>query len=369
MASRRTRRPSMFDVARLAGVSHQTVSRVINHSASVAADTRRKVMRAIDELDYRPSNSARALASRNSRMIGLIAGGQRFYGPVTTIAAIETLARANELTLNVVLMHNVECTQQQFNGFCEPLLEQEVDAAIILAPTDAMFEAAIRAPLSQPRVIVTSSHGAMSIPEAMRLLPREKRSKTSCVGIDQYGAMAEVHRLVLDYGHRNVLYFAGPQDWRDAYTRLRAWNKACFSSPMSSVTVQCSSWDAGEAYQRMNHVLENIGRIGAKPPTCVICANDAHAIGVLRALHEHGVRVPQEVSVVGFDDMPAVDNMTPPLTTVRPDFDALGTQVMRDALYLMGKGPEAAFSISSHGIGLVPAKPVLRKSLAPAARA
>ncbi|EFA22190.1 LacI family DNA-binding transcriptional regulator [Bifidobacterium gallicum] len=357
----------MFDVAKLAGVSHQTVSRVINHSSDVSPDTRRRVQQAIDTLGYRPSNSARALASHRSRTIGLIAGGHRFYGPVTAIAAIEAIARTHGLYMDVMLMHDVRCSQQEFNALCAKFQEQNADAVILLTPTDAMFEAAFRAPITQPRVVITSSHGAMSIPEAMRLLSRDVRSRTSCVGIDQYGAMTELHQQVLDYGHRNVLYFAGPREWRDAYTRLLAWNKACASSPMSSVTVQCATWDAGEAYQRMNHVLENIGRIGAKPPTCVVCANDAMAVGVLRALHEHGVRVPQEVSVVGFDDMPAMDNLTPPLTTVRPNFDELGAQAMREVLFLLGEGPEAAFSISTHGIGLVPARVMRRQSLARAA--
>jgi len=98
-----------------------------------------------------------------------------------------------------------------------------------------------------------------------------------------------------------------------------------------------------------------------------VTANDSQAVGVTRALHEHRLRIPQDVSLVGFDDMPAMDNMLPPLTTVRPDFEQLGVAAMKQVLHLLGEGPEPAFAAASHGVGLVPAKVMLRNSLGPAA--
>ena len=121
MAVRRktaNKRPSMFEVAKLAGVSHQTVSRVINHSPDVSDATRERVQKAIDELGYRPSNSARALASRRSRTIGLIAGGQRFYGPISAISAIESMARSHGLFMSVSMVHEALCTQGDFDDLC-----------------------------------------------------------------------------------------------------------------------------------------------------------------------------------------------------------------------------------------------------------
>ena len=281
------KRPSMFEVAKLAGVSHQTVSRVINHSPDVSDATREKVQRAIDQLGYRPSNSARALASHRSRTIGLIAGGQHFYGPISTISAIETMARQHGLFVTVSMVHEALCSQEEFDDLCRTFDEMNVDAFIFLTPTDVMFSAACRTRIAQPRVIVTSTHGGIGVQDGLRLMKSADRRRVSVVGMD------DVMHLVVEYGHRSVLYFAGPKEWRDAATRLLAWNKLCAANAVNSVTVQCETWESSEAYGKMNHILDNIGRTGGNLPTCMVCANDSQAVGVARALHEHGVRSQQ----------------------------------------------------------------------------
>ncbi|KAB8288744.1 LacI family transcriptional regulator [Bifidobacterium ramosum] len=362
------KRPSMFEVAKLAGVSHQTVSRVINNSPDVSDATRAKVQAAIKQLDYHPSNSARALASRRSRTIGLIAGGMRFFGPISAISSIETVARQHGLFMSVMMVHEALCTQREFEELCGTFNEQNVDAFIFLTPTDVMFEAACRTQVSQPRVFVTSTHGALGMSEGLRLIRSRNHGRVSMVGIDQWGAMAEIVRLLGEYGHRRALYFAGPSEWRDASTRLDAWVKLTRAKAISSVTVRCETWDSAEAYGRMNHLLDSIGQSGGALPSVVVCANDSQAVGVARALHEHDVRIPQDVSLVGFDDMPAMDNMYPPLTTVRPDFEQLGSVAMREVLHLLGEGDEVAFAASSHGVGLIPAKVINRSSLGPTTR-
>lgn len=327
----------MFEVAKLAGVSHQTVSRVINDSPDVSDATRTKVQDAIKALDYRPSNSARALASHRSRTIGLIAGGMKFYGPISAISAIEMMARKHGLFMSVMMVHEALCTRAEFENLCGTFNEQNVDAFIMLTPTDVMFEAACYTQLTQPRVMITSTHGELSVSEGLRLIHSRERDRVSIVGIDQWGAMDDVVRMLTEYGHKRALYFAGPLGWRGAMTRLDAWVKLTRARSISSVTVRCKTWESTEAYARMNHILDSIGNQGGKLPTVVVTANDNQAVGVARALYEHGVRIPRDVSLVGFDDMPAMDNMIPPLTTVRPDFEALGVAAMRQVLHLLGK--------------------------------
>ncbi len=196
------KRPSMFEVAKLAGVSHQTVSRVINNSPDVSTSTRAKVQRAIEQLDYRPSNSARALASHRSRTIGLIAGGQNFYGPISAIGAIESIARSHGLFMSVMMVHEALCTQEEFDDLCRTFNEQNVDAFIILTPTDVMFSAACHA-LDQPSSCVDYlrawRHGCAG---GLRLLRPADRRKVALIGIDQWGAMEDVMRMLPKTRHK-----------------------------------------------------------------------------------------------------------------------------------------------------------------------
>lgn len=362
------KRPSMFEVAEMAGVSHQTVSRVINHSSEVSDETRTRVQRAIDMLGYRPSNSARTLASKRSRTVGLIAGGLSAPGTVSTIAAVESVVRSRGMFLAVSMMHEARCTQREFEDICRTFEEQNVDAFIFLTPTDIMFSDACRTRLSKTRVLVTSTHGNLSMSRAGGLMDAEGRRHTAIVGIDHWGAMRDVARLIARFGHRSALYFAGPLQWRNAATRLLGWRKGSAIYRIQSKEIQCSSWDSSEAYARMNHELETLGSLGAQKPTVIVTANDAQAIGVARALHEHGLRIPQDVSLVGFDDMTGVNDMWPPLTTVRPDFQGLGTAAMREALRLLGEGGETTFVANAHGAGLIPAEVIQRHSLGPVPR-
>lgn len=363
-----SKRPSMFEVAKLAGVSHQTVSRVINDSPDVSDATRARVQAAIDQLGYRPSNSARALASRRSRTIGLIAGGLEFFGLISSISSIESMAREHGLFMSVMMVHEALCTQADFDNLCYTFNEQNVDAFIFLTPTDVMFAAACRARVTQPRVIVTATHGQMTVREGLGLISTENKRRTALVGIDQWGAMAKVVALLGEYGHKSALYFAGPNEWRDAHTRLDAWRKLSASRSIDSQIVRCHTWDASEAYAHMNHLIDEYGRRGMALPTAVVAANDNQAVGVMRALHEHGLRIPQDISVVGFDDMSGVDNMYPPLTTVHPDFEGLGVAAMRETLRLLGEGGEPTFLTTQHGVGLIPAEVRARRSLGPAPR-
>ncbi|MBT1166962.1 LacI family DNA-binding transcriptional regulator [Bifidobacterium simiarum] len=317
------KRVSIFEVAKAAGVSHQTVSRVINHSPNVSPATRAKVQAAIDELGYRPSGAARALATNRTRTIALIAGGMSYFGPLSTISSIEDMARKHGLYVSIAIMNDHEYTQEAFEQVANACLDQGVEAFVFVAPTDPMVEAALKARLRVPRVILTSSHGAVDVE------PYTAKDPTIAVlGIDQWSAMRDIVRHLSSLGHRRALYLAGPSEWRDAETRRIAWLEESAKAGLDTQVIDLTDWGSSLAYDTFNAYLDSLDDPKRDLPTAIVAANDLQAMGVNRALFEHGIRVPQDVSLIGFDDMPAVCNSIPPMTTIHPDFSGLGVAAM-----------------------------------------
>ena len=360
------KRPSMFEVARLAGVSHQTVSRVINNSPDVSDATRAKVERAIAQLGYRRSNSARALASQRSRTVGLIACSIDYYGPISTLASIETGVRHHAMFLSVVIVPEEEFIRQGFDSAARSLNEQDVDALVFIAPTDATLLAALRMETVVPRVIITSTHGAVTVEEAKAL--SGAKSPVAFLGMDQWTATHEVVQMLYDLGHRDTLYLNGPSNWRDATTRRLAWEHYCGKLGMTTRALDVDSWEAKDAYRVVTTLLDEKRSAGEALPTAIVAANDNQAAAAMRALHEHGLRIPQDVSVVGFDDIPRADNLYPPLTTVHPRFRQVGVLATECLLALLGEAEAPKFDRTEHGTGLVTAELVRRDSVGPASR-
>lgn len=364
-------RVSMLDVARRAGVSHQTVSRVINNSPNVSPATRERVTAIIKELNYRPSNAARALVTQHSRTIGLIAGGVNYFGPISTIASIEATARNHGLALSVAIVNEREYTQKVFEEVAGGFLDQGVDGFIFVAPTDAMLRAALTARFSQPRIVLTSAYGSVDLEaEVAAQKDAPGTGPIRCLGVDQWAGIEQIVGHLAGLGHHDCLYLAGPQEWRDGASRLKAWEELSQSAGMTARLAQLRTWDATEAYQQVLSMFGEGGEFGKgaiKRPTAIVAANDLQAMGVLRALGELGLSVPGDISVVGFDDMAGADNLMPPLTTVRPDFNVLGAKAMREMLFLMGSlDHEPSVSERAHGVGLFPPVLVSRDSSGPA---
>lgn len=363
-AKRNGKRPSMFEVARLAGVSHQTVSRVINDSPDVSDATRAKVQKAIAQLGYRRSNSARALASNRSRTIGLIACSINFFGPINTLASIEMGVRRHDMFLSVAIVPKQEFDKQGFDSAARSFSEQDVDALICIVPTDATLLAALRLSTAIPRILITSTHGTLTPDEALKI--GGVRGPVSFIGIDQWTAMRNVAQSLYDLGHRRALYLTGGAGWRDAITRHMAWEHYCEKLGIATRTLEIGSWDANDAYHAVDAAIVAHEDADADAPTVIVAANDNQAAAAMRALHEHGIRIPQDVSVVGFDDIPGADNFYPPLTTVHPQFDQVGIKATQTLLSMLGEGDAPQFDLTSHGVGLVSADLVLRDSTGPA---
>ncbi|NUP47755.1 MAG: LacI family DNA-binding transcriptional regulator [Catenulispora sp.] len=291
-------RPRLRDVAALAGVSHQTVSRVFKDDASVRAQTRERVMDAAARLDYRPNAIARALATGSSRTLGVISFDTALFGPASAISAIESSARGAGYYTSVMSLS--QAGHYTVAEVADRLRGQGVDGVVLIPGHVPVGQILRHLPARLPTVVLGRS------------------SDVPAIGIDHCdGARAAVNYL-LELGHRTVHHVPGPEDWPEACERFRGWWQALAAKRVPVPPVLPGDWSAMSGYTRGCVLAAD------REVTAVFAANDHIALGVLWALQEAGRRVPEDVSVIGFDGVPEAAYFTPPLTTVRQDFAEIG---------------------------------------------
>jgi DNA-binding LacI/PurR family transcriptional regulator len=328
------RGPSLTDVATLAGVSHQTVSRVVNRHPNVSEATRRKVRAAISELDYRPNAAARWLATGRTHSIGILAGELAQYGPSSVLMGIQDAARGAGYFLTVVTLKDY--SERAVNEALTDLLNHGVEGVIAITPHVSALEVLAEVQGSTPMVTVGGGHG----------LGRD-------VALDQEGgAIAAVEHLV-ELGHTRIAHLAGPLDWVDAQRRLDGWRSALGKHHLGEGPVYQGDWSARSGYEAGRAVDLDDG------PTAVFASNDQMALGLVKALRERGCRIPRDISVIGFDDVPEAEFYEPSLTTVRQEFQDLGRSCIEA---LIDRSGELAVEGDSFRPRLV-----VRSSTAPAA--
>jgi len=301
----------MADVAKLAGVSHQTVSRVINDSAHVRPETRERVMAAMRQLDYRPNPAARALVTGRSRTLGVVSFDTTLYGPASTLFAIEKAAHAADYFVTVVSMPALD--RVTVLNAIERLRVQGVDGILVISAQEGAVEALVNLRAGVP-VVAVEAGPMQSVP---------------VVAVDQWGGAASATQLLLDLGHRAVWHIAGPRDWVEAQQRVEGWRSTLEAAGATIPPVLSGDWSPRSGYEVGRRLAADLD------VTAVFVANDQMALGLLRALHEHGRQIPGDVSVVGFDDVPEARYFTPPLTTVRQDFAEMGRRALRLLLDVM----------------------------------
>ncbi|MFC8570291.1 LacI family DNA-binding transcriptional regulator [Streptomyces sp. NPDC057245] len=326
---------SMADVARLAGVSSQTVSRVSNGYAGVTEETRRQVLAAMKELGYRPNSAARALKRGEFRTIGVITFSLATTGNVRTLEAIATSAASQGYA--VTLLPVAVPTQDEVSGAFTRLEELAVDAVIVIMEVHLLDAATLTLPPHVQVVVVDSDAG----------------DHYTVVDTDQAGGTRAAVRHLLELGHGTVWHLGGPEGSFAAQRRADAWRHTLAEAGRTPPPLVRGDWSAESGYRAG---LE----LAARPEcTAVFAANDQMALGLVRALHEHGRRVPGDVSVIGFDDIAEAGSFLPPLTTVHQDFAEVGRLCVEAVLRQMREGgPE-------RGTTLVPTRLVTRASTAP----
>jgi DNA-binding LacI/PurR family transcriptional regulator len=291
----------MADVGRLAGVSHQTVSRVLNGSPHVRAQTRQRVLEAMLTLGYRPNSAARALATGRSNTLGVVSFDTTLYGPASTLVGIERAA--HEAGYFIIVASLKQLDRPSVTEAVERLCRHGVDGILAITPHEEAAEALLHAPGDVPLVAVEAGPDH-AVPVA---------------AIDQFAGAAAATRHLLDLGHETVWHIAGSPDFLESRQRVDGWRSTLREAGAEVPPQLTGDWSARSGYDLG-------GRLGADPAvSAIFVANDQMALGVLRAMHERGRRIPGQVSVVGFDDVPEAPYFLPPLTTVRQDFDQMGS--------------------------------------------
>src|SRR3954452_987812 len=272
-AERGKRKPAvMYDVARLAGVSHQTVSRVINGSDHVRPETRDRVVAAMEKLDYRPNTVARALVTGKSQTLGVVTVDTTLYGPASTLVAIERAAHSAGYFVSIVSLESLD--RLAVLRAVERLRALGVDGVLIIAPQVASMGALWDLPADLPIVAVEAG-------------PQEG---VPVAEVDQYQGARLATQHLLDLGHTTVHHVAGPAEWLEAQQRIDGWRDALEAAGAKGSAVLRGDWSPRSGYELGRQVLALPG------VTAVFVANDQMALGLLRRLNELGCDVPGDVS-------------------------------------------------------------------------
>src|SRR5687768_6928296 len=308
------RKPTINDVAKLAGVSFGTVSRVLNNAPDVSASTRERVLQVIKDIGYRRNRAATALVTSRSTSIGIVSDGSPRFGPVGTLMALENVARKKGYATTVVSAEKPY--EDSVQAALDNLDDMGVGGIIVIAPLVDMAAAVWNASCRVPVEMIAA--GASSTPNVFTYSENQ-----------ELGARLATQHLV-DLGHTDIAHFAGSMDWFDGRVRKRGWEAALREAGLKPGLCIEGDWSPGWAYETGLQLVRE-----ARIPEAIFAASDHTALGLIRAFAENGVRVPDDVSVVGFDDIEGSDYFLPPLTTVRQDFTALAHMSMEVLLGAM----------------------------------
>ena len=296
----KTRPPSMIDVAKNVGVSHQTVSRVINDDKNVSEKTRSLVLKSIEDLGYRPNSAARALVTGSTSSVGIIGYNTKLFGPASTMHALQTKARdlgydAHVISLEILTQESIieAINEQSLSG---------VGGVIINVPYISEFSIEEINRINIPKVFVEG--------------PANNNLQT--VNIDQvFGARKAVQYLI-DNGHRNIAHISGPRNWFETEQRVLGWESALAKNKLSASVLIEGDWSPKSGYNAAREIIEE----GSS--TAIFCGNDQMAFGVYKAAYDSNLEIGKDLSVVGFDGLPESEFFRPGLTTIFQDFDEMG---------------------------------------------
>lgn len=319
-----TKRVTIKDIAANAGVSTQTVSRVLNNHPDVSQVTLERVKRVIKETGYSPNILARSLIRGRSHMLGVVAYGLKYYGPSRMITGIERRAAELGYSMFLHLIHDPETDDVEFQ--INSLLAHQVDGIIWAIPeigNNRAWAHMLSKNFNVPLVFVSGM---------------DKPTSLFTVGIDNLaiGKLATQH--LIDGGARSIGIITGPLNWWEAQQRQQGWRKVLKANGMDDQEqlVTVGDWNAKSGEQAYNQLIEQEPKIDA-----IFASNDQMACGVLHAAHRHGRRIPEDLSIVGVDNISEAAHFWPPLTTVRQGLQEAGVMAVNHIDQLIQQSNES----------------------------
>lgn len=304
MEPEKVRAPNIRDVARLAGVSYQTVSRVLNEHPSIRESTKQRVLEVITEIGYRPNQAARALVTSRSRTIGVLTSQTAHYGPTTSVTAIEHAAREAGYRITVTSIASTD--YPSIKAALDHLQTQAVEAIVVIAPQVRVLDAIRELELGVP--YVTLQNADLDLEHSM--------------SIDQVAGARMATQHLIDLGHSEIMHLSGPQDWIEAEARMQGYLEAINDADLRTRAPILGDWSAHFGYYAGLELLR------FRDFTALFASNDQMALGFIHACWDSGISVPGDMSVVGFDDIPEAAHFYPPLTTVRQNFTEIGRRAV-----------------------------------------
>jgi DNA-binding LacI/PurR family transcriptional regulator len=304
---RGAKRPTLEDVAKELGVSHQTVSRVINSHPRVLPQTRARVLAGIELLGYQPNRAARFLANRRSTLVGLVASDSRAYGPAHALLSIQLEAQRHGYTMMTIGLS--KCTIPDVKKAAQELMANAAQGVIIDLPFE-INRRELRAALADVPFVGLDVDGGSAFPS---------------FGFDHTRGAGTATQHLIDLGHQKIAGLIGEPPWRSYQLRKRGWLRALTRARLKPGPCLETGWTADGGYEATKRLIQR----SFNQFSAIFAANDLIALGSLLALHESGIRVPDEISVIGFDGMPESQFFYPALSTVAIDFDVLAKESLQ----------------------------------------
>ena len=338
-------RYTIKQVASEAGVSTQTVSRVINNRPDVSPDTRKRIQDVIEKLGYQPSALARSLIRQRSYTLGVVAAGLKYIGPSRTLSGItaEAEAAGYALLLKELPYFDANNTEPIFQA----LLSHHVDGIIWAVPE-----------VGENRSWVNRYSRNFEVP--IVYLAMEPREKISMVSINNYlgGRMAVTH--LLEQGYQRIGHITGPLDWWEARQRMAAWKDALVEAGLEVSDDHWAegNWSPSSGAQAIKKLNEQYPEMDA-----VFVANDQMALSVLQSACQRGVRIPERLGVVGFDNIAESAYFWPPLTTVQQDQYHLGKVAVEEIIKIIESGWQEGAPSEAKSVMLTPTLVVRQSSM------